>query len=435
LSIASVLQKYHDVEFVDAAAEGYRIESEVKPDLFRFGLPDAEVLARLDSFKPDVVGVTDSFTAYWGTTYDLLKSIRRHAPHVVTIAGGHHVSEAAEDILRLDSETRCLDIIVLKEGEASIVPLMRSIEERRAPVDVPGIAWRGPGGEIHVQPFRTWIPNLDDIPDPAWHLMRTSVYCKEMSHHGPPRGSNFLDMLFSRGCPTGCHYCTSTSYWGKRVRYFSEERVRHQVETVRALGWKEIVVEDDNFLALPRHVQRYICRALKDSGLHWCNDGGLYLPLVTEASVEMLAESGCYRVFLPLEHPRVGVMHRNHKYLQIPNDAAFRTLIRRVTRMLRSAGIEFYCSVMVGFEGETCEALCDAVALAEFVNDECGAMGTAFHWVQQFPGTQLAGNFKLWQISPEMYSLSKMPSRWDVFSSLVPARLRHAPSHQHSRPT
>ena len=409
LSIAAALRRDHDVAFVDAAAEGYNHEVEVRPGVMQFGLSDDEVLRRLDEFNPHVVGISDLFTLYWGVTFQLVSRIKQQARHVVTVLGGHHASEAAREILELD-DGRAIDYIVLREGEETIVELMRAIEGGCPVAQLSGIAYRDATGQPHTTMLRPTISLLDGLADPAWDLLDARHYCAAMSHHGPPRGANFIDVMFSRGCPVGCHFCTSTTYWGSRFRVFSQERVREQVATLVELGWEEFVVEDDNFAALPFDVQRQICTALKETGLPWCNDGGLYLPLLEEKRVGLLAESGCYRVFLPVETPKVRTMQAQRKYRSFRDDGDFLRKIRQVTALLREARIEFYSALMVGFPGETTESLRHSCEFASFLIGECGAFGVAFHWVHNYPGTLNYRPFSGppdWHVAPETFTFTR----------------------------
>lgn len=409
LSLAAVLRAQHFVEFIDAAVEGYDEEIELRPGVLRFGLTDDAVLRRIDDFAPDIVGISNLFTLYWGTTFQLLSRIKRHAPTVITILGGHHASEAADEILLLDQE-RVIDYIVLREGEETLLELVRAIEESKPVANIRGIAYRGPSGDPCATPPRPLIAHVDRLPDPAWDLLDPRLHRAEMSHHGPPLGANFIDVTFSRGCPIACSFCTSTSYWGSRFRVLTEERAQEQLAKIAHLGWQEIVVEDDNFSALPFDVQRYLCNALKDTRLPWCNDGGLYLPLLDGKRVALLAETGCYRVFLPVETPKVATIQAQNKYRGFRDDNAFLNKIREVTGLLRDAHIEFYSALMVGFPSDTRKSLQHACDFAEYLINDCGAFGVAFHWVHDYPGTRNYRHGTVpapWHDEPERYTFTR----------------------------
>src|ERR1700738_2905362 len=85
LSIAAALRRDHDVALIDAVVEGYDEETEIQAGVIRFGCSDDEVLRRFDEFNPDIVGISNLFTLYWGVTFQLVSRIKRHAPGVVTI--------------------------------------------------------------------------------------------------------------------------------------------------------------------------------------------------------------------------------------------------------------------------------------------------------------------------------------------------------------
>ena len=389
LSIAALVRECAgwEVGFVDAVAEDYDNHVEIRPDLYRFGLGRDDLGARIAAFEPDVIGLTNSFTTYWETTYETALLCREVAPEARVMLGGHHPSGVPEEILQRD-RAGAIDFIVVGEGEQTVVGLLEAIERGDCPVDVPGLAFRLNGQIIRTPPPAA-RPQLDELPDPAWDLMNSALYDRRMSHFGRPRGTNFLDVLFSRGCPIQCTFCTSSSYWGLRSRVFSGHRIEQQLASAVRLGWKELVLEDDNLLTLPRRSQAEILDAMADLGLPWNLDGGLYYPSVTQQLVRRLASAGCYRVFLPVEHPDIDVMHANHKYSRVRSEVQRDEHLSRVTGWLREEGIEFYTAIMIGFPGESRATLEAALRFGDMMVAEFGALGCALHWVHPYPHTQL----------------------------------------------
>lgn len=413
LSIAATLRKRWDVHFVDAVAEGYETQEEIAPDLYRFGLTDpqlAEIVARYD---PDVVGLTNSFTVFWGVTYSTAKLVRRVKPNAVIVLGGHHPAGVPEEIFGLDLD-RAIDFIVLGEAEHATTRLLEKLASGRDDFEnVPSLAFRRGDRTVTTEPDRN-RPHLDDLPDPAWDLMDSRLYDHRMSHFGMPRGDSFLDVLFSRGCPIGCAFCTTTDYWGRTARVFSRARIEGQLAVARELGWAEIVLEDDNILTLPQAAQIDILESMGEARLPWNLDGGLYYPAVTKEFIDRLAANHCYRVFMPVENPDVEIMHHCHKYASIQRASDRDRSLYQVASWLNDAGIEFYSAIMIGFPGETLDSIRKALRFARFIKDELGALGCALHWVHPYPFSrlyheayELVDPRRKWQDRPEYFSFVK----------------------------
>lgn len=413
LSIAAVLRQRWDVHFIDAAAEGYETEIEVAPDLFQFGLTPEQLAQRIRDYDPDVVGVTNTFTEYWGTTYETARLVRSTKPSVTIILGGHHPSGVPSEILNLDT-AKAIDFIVIGEAEETAINLLCKLDEGKSDFErVPSLAFRR-DDRIVITPLEVARGDLDKLPDPAWDLMDSLLYDYRMSHSGMLRGHNFLDVLFSRGCPIACTFCTSTNYWGAKGRVFFRPRIRSQLAKAFELGWEEMVLEDDNVLTLPRWAQKDIIESLGEFGRPWSLDGGLYYPAITKDFVQWLADSGCYRVFLPVENPDVDIMHTHHKYASIRKPEQRDRKLRDVARWFHDAGIEFYSAIMIGFCGETLASIRNALRFGRFLKEELGAFGCAFHWVHPFPFTamytqtyHLVHPERRWQDHPEYYCFAK----------------------------
>jgi radical SAM superfamily enzyme YgiQ (UPF0313 family) len=198
------------------------------------------------------------------------------------------------------------------------------------------------------------------------------------------------------------------------VRTVGTEQLAEELAELVQRGWDEIVVEDDNFAALPREFQRKAGEALKASGAHWNIDGGLYYPLVNEHLVSLLAENGCYRVFLPIESPDLRRMHHAHKYVEFRSVSEQSAKLQQVCALLREYNIEFYVALLIGLPGQTKQDLFGTCSFAQRLVTSLGAIGISLHWIHAYPGTefyrhnyQKCSPSRRWQVAPEYYSFVK----------------------------
>lgn len=414
LSIAAVLRSRWDIGFLDVVAEGYEHEVEIQSDVFRYGLSNDRIADKVSEFSPDVVGITCCFTQYWRETYETARIVKRSCPAAKVVIGGHHPSGVAEEILAFDHSEKCIDFILIGESEETIVQLVEKLEASAQDFEsISSLAFRRDDKPV-VTKIDQRRMNVDGLPDPAWDLMDSSKYDFRMSHSGMLKGGNFVDVLFSRGCPIACTFCTSTEYWGVKTRVLNKSRIKSQLASLEQLGWEEVILEDDNILALPKQSQIDIITAFGEQGRAWSLDGGLYYPAMTKEFVQWLSDSGCYRVFLPIENPDVEIMHEHHKYSNIKNDSQRNEKLEQVADWLHEAGVEFYSAIMLGFWGESLSSIKRALQYGAFVKHSLGAMGCAFHWVHPYPFTamynatyQHVDPKRRWQDHPEYYCFAK----------------------------
>ena len=89
--LASGVRDHHDVKILDM-----RLENDLD--------------AVLNSFKPDVVGIT-AYTVHVNVVKKLFEKIKKNNLEIFTVAGGHHATVIPEDFI-----VPCIDLIVIGEG-------------------------------------------------------------------------------------------------------------------------------------------------------------------------------------------------------------------------------------------------------------------------------------------------------------------------------
>ena len=105
---------------------------------------------------------------------------------------------------------------------------LKTIEQKKSLSKVNGIVYRS-DEEIIINPKRSRISQLDDIPLPAWDLFPLENYLSNNLGYGVNPGRT-MPMLMSRGCPFQCTFCSSADMW--TTRYFARDsnRVADEIE-------------------------------------------------------------------------------------------------------------------------------------------------------------------------------------------------------------
>jgi radical SAM C-methyltransferase len=175
----------------------------------------------------------------------LAETFKQVNPDGWVVFGGTHVANQAERTFRTFPE---VDVVVNGEGEAVFRELLGHYLENRGRHDlsaVDGISYRDLGGEVVTTAPRDRIENLDVIPSPT-----LSGAIELTNQQGRFRYDVAL-METNRGCPYKCAFC----YWGgavgQRVRAFSRDRLRQELELFASLKVHTICLCDANFGLLP----------------------------------------------------------------------------------------------------------------------------------------------------------------------------------------
>ncbi|MGD2015460.1 MAG: cobalamin-dependent protein, partial [Desulfobacterales bacterium] len=195
-------------------------------DLVVFPYSQSMLKALIENFKPKVAGIT-AVTMNFDNAVSVLKDIKRIDPQVLTVMGGPHVSFCARETLDAYPQ---LDIIVIGEGERTIVELVLAAHDGRAWSGVAGIAYRN-HSKICTTEKRKPIENLDDLPLPDRRLLPLGRY----RALGMP-----ISLTTSRGCPYKCIFCVGRKMVGAKVRYRSAVNIVDELEYLNELKFRQI---------------------------------------------------------------------------------------------------------------------------------------------------------------------------------------------------
>lgn len=267
--LVAALQQHHDVE-----ACHYSRMSQAR----------SEVREKLGSFKPQVVALTCS-TFNRGFVRDMIGIIRNVDSEIKIVVGGVHASFCYDQVLQQYGA----DVVVIGEGELTLAELC-CVMEKQAPLKtVRGIAYTE-NGDVVLSPPREIIQNLDDLPMPDYSYARSFI---ERS------GMGF--MITSRGCPVRCTFCSTSSYWGQKVRMNSVARVVNEMEMLISLfKVKKIFFHDDTFnLGISR--VKDICSEIMRRGIKVEWGCSCRVSPVSEEMIATMVEAGCRHICWGIE--------------------------------------------------------------------------------------------------------------------------------------
>jgi radical SAM superfamily enzyme YgiQ (UPF0313 family) len=174
---------------------------------YLIGLSLDDVAARI----PDdctVVGITVIFTHEWPAAVRLIDLIKARRPDLTIVLGGEHITSMPEFCLL----TSKADVLVLGEGEETIVDLADALENGRPLAEVDGIAFRA-NGQVTVNRRRRRRRDVDAIARPAWQHFKIETYHDNRFVGGIYSPHITIPILATRGCPYQCTYCSAPSMW------------------------------------------------------------------------------------------------------------------------------------------------------------------------------------------------------------------------------
>lgn len=222
--------------------------------------PD-QLLARIDSFRPDLVGFSLIFQYMLPRFAATVAAIRQAGCRAHVTVGGHFPSFEPALTLR---EMPGIDSVIRFEGEATLVALLSALSEGSDWRDLNGLAARLDDGEVRVNCLRPQIDDLDSIPWPERG---------DIPYEASPWPTAAI--LGSRGCPWNCDFCSIRPFY--EAQGGSLRRLRQPAQVVEEMrhlffdrGVALFLFQDDDFLATGRRAREWageIADRIADSDL------------------------------------------------------------------------------------------------------------------------------------------------------------------------
>ena len=210
--IAAVARKAgHSVDVVDMCGEDLDHTEIVHDKFVAYGMPLSALKERLKA--SDLFGITSGFSQDWVFHRELIEYIRNLYPQSIIVGGGEHISALPEFCL---NTCKALDICVVGEGEETFIKLLDVLKNGRDLKTVPGLVYRSNKKNAVLSTARAErIKDIDKIPWPAWDLIPIENYLsRELTYH-IKRGRT-MPVIFSRGCPYQCTFCSNFNMWTSR---------------------------------------------------------------------------------------------------------------------------------------------------------------------------------------------------------------------------
>jgi anaerobic magnesium-protoporphyrin IX monomethyl ester cyclase len=234
-------------------------------------------------FNPALIGYSVLTTPEIPRAIAQTQQFRSLFPGARVVWGNVHPSLAPEGTIK----ESYIDYVVIGAGEEPITKLASHLETGIPELkDIPGLVYKD-GEQVFINAPVSELKNLDELPDPAWHLVDVSKYWAAS-----------LDT--SRGCPFACTFCYNSVFHGGQRGDFSAERIIKQVEHLQArYGVRYISFFEDNF-TFNRKRLRAFCQSIIDRrmDLKWDCESRADL---SQSDIALMAEAGCISVGLGVE--------------------------------------------------------------------------------------------------------------------------------------
>ncbi|MDJ0853100.1 MAG: radical SAM protein [Myxococcota bacterium] len=314
--------------------------------------------------NPDVVGMT-SLGCNFICTVKVARHLKSVQPDLPILLGGPHATVLDEAILDAFVE---FDAIARNEAERTILPLVEATPGRRFD-RVPGVSYRR-RGRVERNAGVSLIENLDELPVPAYR------------HHPVAElGLDSLRVEAGRGCPFQCTFCSTATFFGRRYRLKTAERLVAELDFLRdTYGVTDFALTHDLFTVDRRKVREF-CEAVRERGYTWkCS---ARMDCVDAELLEEMAASGCRSIYYGIEAGSERMQRLSKKRLDL---GLFQPTLAATQRVGMSATVSF----ITGYPEETLEDQSETLDMVGgcFGHDD-SPLNVQLHLLTPEPGTEL----------------------------------------------
>lgn len=316
-----------------------------RTDFMIQGLGFADIAERIPA-DTRIIGLTCMFSTLWPLSRDLAVYLRNRFPETLIVLGGEHGTAVPELVLRSSP----IDIIVLGEGEETIVQLASAVAVDSPWHQIAGLAYLA-DERLENNGLSARIRNIDDIPLPDWDSFPIEEYISRHQINGTNLGRS-MPLLSTRGCPYQCTFCSNPGMWTTRYIPRDPMKVVDEIE----LYIKKYNVANVDFQDLTAVVKRRwvveFCNELirRNLNITWQMPSGTRSEVFDEEVADLLYRSGCRALAFAPESGAPEILEKVKKQVNLDHMlAAIRTAVRR--------GFKLSCFIVIGFPDDTSATL------------------------------------------------------------------------------
>lgn len=300
----------------------------------------------LEEFGERIINKTPAVVGMGPATYNfnqaklLAKMIKEKQKKTFIIFGGYHVTAIPDVVV-----DPVIDIAIQGEGEYLFLEIIKCLKKETSYENIHGISYLR-GSELVINPRMKRVRHLDKLPYPLRNKQEMALY-KCSGVHDPPKSQQLAlaQIMYSRGCPHNCSYCSSQNMWENSIVYRKPSSVVDEIQYLMDnFGTNYIFFADLTFNLSKRKVkelcQEIIRRNIRVNWFCGCRPEG-----IDEELLGYMKEAGCTRVHFGIEsidELSLDKIHRQKTYEHI----------KKALELTSNKGIITRAYLMIGYPWE-----------------------------------------------------------------------------------
>lgn len=302
----------------------------------------------------------------------LAECFKKALPDVYIVFGGPQSDITSEKTV---AQFEYVDFICCGEGENIIVPFFTSLLNGAPDLSVAGLVYLN-DGQVVKNPRPELMTDLDTLPFVDYSLSQCVDTFKD----------KYFPIEVGRGCPFGCTFCSTNTFWGRKYRLKSPQRIFEEVKAIyENYGRTRFSFTHDMFTFNKSKVIE-TCRLLRTLEVPVTWACSARLDCLDFELIDEMANAGLVCVYLGIETGSPRMQKLINKRLKIEKAA-------EIVKYLSDKGIEAQASFIYGFPEETEEDISQTLSL---MSDFIGIKNVKLqaHLCTFMSGTELTNRYR-----------------------------------------
>ncbi len=337
-----------------------------------FGPPPEQCAQKIHSLSPTLCFISCFAFSYGSELIDISRNVKKFNPAVTVVAGGAGVSAYPLYFLRDTS----VDFVLSGEAEKGLREFLKAFVNKELPYDrVSNLQWKYEGN-FRASPV-TGFADASAIEPVASKVYET-------------KNSVFISTCLSRGCPSGCKFCSNKITHGTTFRLTTSEKVLSKLEgfLIDEKGQNRSILinfEDDNMLLAPEYLIDIMREAQDRFGaLSFLAENGIDYRLLSPGFADHLISLGMTRFNFTLGSADESILENLKRKSSL---AHFETIVRHIA----SRGIPVLSYFIAGLEGDSKDSTVDTLSLLSTLPTSVGL--SMFYAVPNLAGFENMSRF------------------------------------------
>ena len=324
--------------------------------------------------------------------YVVAKAVRERFPKLPIIWGGWFPSVTPEMYLR----EGIADAVGIGQGELTFRDVVRAVDAGTSLEEVPGLALLRDNKVLYTA--NRAVVGFEQFERVPWELLEYEKYAikqttptrMKVRHRfplpghwtadNPPRGFSFFS---SFGCPEPCTFCCSPLVTGRRWKAIPGAQLAEEIaELQQRFKFDVLRFQDANFGVAEKRTKEF-CEKMIDLKvpIHW--NGTIEIETIMrykEETCDLMRDSKCHLLWLGAETGNQEMQMQIGKKIKLDH-------IPEAIGRLANRGIIPGTFWIIGYPGETEEAMAETLRWAAMIKHKYPIAGSEVYPFRPIPGT------------------------------------------------